>query len=237
MDDILFRHTAIATPKDKNEDFLKRQGKSEQDKSLVDDAKKFDSQLKSILKVDVPEDLANKILLEQSFFIESKKNLSHRWHLAIAASIAFIIGISLPLLNSINHSPLDIGTVAMQHIQKEYFFTSNINEQASLVSVNAKLANYGAKATGDLGEVLFVNFCDFEGTPALHMIIKGETGRITVFVVPKKAGFTDTPIFNNQYLKGVSKDFVKTNLLIIGEKDEPLEKIQQTLQQNLQWEI
>ena len=126
MDDILFRHTAIATPNDKSEDFLKRQGESEQDKNLVDDAKKFDSQLKSILKVDVPEDLANKILLEQSFSIENKKNLSHRWHIAIAASIAFIIGISLPLLNNINHSPQDIGTVAMQHIQKEYFFGKNV---------------------------------------------------------------------------------------------------------------
>jgi hypothetical protein len=237
MDDILFRHTAIATPNDKSDDFLIRQSESEQDKSLVDDAKKFDAQLKSMLKVDVPEDLTNKILLEQSFFIESEKTLSHRWHLATAASIAFIIGISLPLLNNLNNSPQDIGTVAMQHIQKEYYFTSKMNEKASLVSVNAKLANYGAKATGDLGEVLFVNFCDFEGTPALHMIIKGETGRITVFVVPKKAGFTNTPSFNNQHLKGVSKDLAKTNLLIIGEKNEPLDKIQQTLQQNLQWEI
>ena len=175
MDDILFRHTAIATPNDKSDDFLIRQSESEQDKSLVDDAKRFDDQLKSILKVDVPEDLTNKILLEQSFFIDSEKTLSQRWHLAIAASIAFIIGISLPLLNNLNNSPQDIGTVAMQHIQKEYYFTSKMNEKASLVSVNAKLANYGAKARGDLGEVLFVNFCDFEGTPALHMIIKGET--------------------------------------------------------------
>ncbi|MEH6454341.1 MAG: DUF3379 family protein [Psychromonas sp.] len=237
MDDILFRHTAVATPNDKSEDFLKRKGESDQNKSLVDDAKKFDAQLKSILMVDVPEDLSNKILLEQSFAIETKKNLSHRWHLAIAASIAFIIGISLPLVNNINNSPQEIGLVAMQHIQKEYFFTSKINEQASLASVNAKLANYGAQATGDLGEVMFVNFCDFEGTPALHMILKGEMGRVTVFVVPKKAGFINTPNFNNQHFTGLSEDLSKTNLVIIGEKNEPIEKIQKLLQKNIQWEI
>ena len=39
MDDILFRHTAIATPNDKSDEFLRRQSDSENDKTLVDQAK------------------------------------------------------------------------------------------------------------------------------------------------------------------------------------------------------
>ena len=237
MDDILFRHTAIATPNDKNEDFLRRQSGSESDKAFVNQAKQFDSDLQSILKVDLPDDLTDKILLAQSFAIESEKNLSHRWHIGIAASVAFIIGISLPLLNNINNLSQEIGAVAMQHVQKEYSFTEKVNEHASLSTVNAKLASYGGRAKGDLGEVLYVNHCAFENTPALHMIIQGKKGRITVFIVPQDPGLINSPNFNNQYLKGLTESIGKTSLVIVGEKDEPLEEIQQKLKENIEWEI
>jgi len=237
MDDILFRHTAIATPNDKSEEFLRRQSDSEQGKTFVDQAKLFDLELQSILKVDLPDDLTDKILLEQSFAIENEKNLSHRWHLAIAASVAFIIGITLPLLNNLNNFPNEIGSVAMQHVQQEYYFTEKINERAPLSTVNAKLASYGGRAKEDLGEVLFVNYCSFEGTPALHMIIQGEKGRITVFVVPEEAGLINSPTFNNQHLKGLTENVGKASLVIVAEKEEPLEKIQLKLQENIQWDI
>lgn len=237
MDDILFRHTAIATPNDKDEAFLLRQEQSESDQMLVNEAKEFDSSLQSLLKVDLPEDLSEKILFEQSFAIENKKVVNGRWHVAIAASIAFVIGISLPLLNNLSTLPHDIGTVAMQHVQQEYYFTAKIDEQASMQTVSAKLASYGGKVEGDLGNVYFVNYCNFEGTAALHMIMQGEKGRITVFVVPDDAGFIEAPVFNNQHLKGVSQKMGNANLVIVGEKNEPLEKAQSRLQKNIQWEI
>jgi len=237
MDDILFRHTAVATPNDKGADFLQRQAESEKDKALVNEAKQFDLDLQSLLKVDVPENLAEKILFEQRFSADKKRRLNNHWHIAIAASIAFIIGISLPLLTTLNSSPLDIGTVAMAHVQDEYYFTAKINEQASRAAVNAKLANYGGSVKGELGDVFFVNYCSFAGTSALHLIMQGEKGRVTVFVVPDDAGFIETAAFNNQHLKGITEKMGKTNVVIVGEKDEPLEKINLKLQKNIQWNI
>jgi hypothetical protein len=203
----------------------------------VNEAKQFDLQLQSLLKVDVPEDLPEKILLEQSFAVENERRLSHRWHIAIAASIAFIIGISLPLLHDFKALPADIGAVAMQHVQNEYYFTEKIDEQASRKAINAKLATYGAQVKGDLGNVFFVNYCSFEGTSALHLIMQGEKGRVTVFVVPEGAEFIETPVFNNQHLKGMTDKMGKTNVVIVGEKDEPLEKTHLKLQKNIQWNI
>ncbi|WP_354624768.1 DUF3379 family protein [Psychromonas sp. MME2] len=237
MDDILFRHTAVATPNDKSEAFLQRQEAVEQDKALVKEAKLFDAKLQSLLKVDVPEELSNKILLEQSFVVEHERVLSSRWHVAIAASIAFIIGISLPLLNNIKLAPADIGQVALQHVQEEYYFTDKLNEQASITTVNAKLASYGAQLQSDIGEVLYVNYCSFEGIPALHMIVQGEKGKVTVFVVPEDAQFTETAKFNNQHLKGITEKMGRANVVIVGEKNEPLEKMQHKLETNVVWNI
>ncbi|MCP4324025.1 MAG: DUF3379 domain-containing protein [Psychromonas sp.] len=237
MDDILFRHTATATPNDKSDDFLQRLADSESDKMVVKQAKQFDADLQALLKVDVPEGLADKILLEQSFVVENERIKSGRWHIAIAASIAFIIGISLPLLNSLSHSPLDIGEVAMQHVKAEYYFTAQSNERADLKMVNAKLARYGAQAHSELGDITYVNYCNFEGTPALHMVMKGEKGQITVFVVPNDANFVETEKFNNQHLKGITEKMGNSNVVIVGDRDESLQTVQQAMQNNIQWEI
>ncbi|PKF62562.1 DUF3379 domain-containing protein [Psychromonas sp. psych-6C06] len=237
MDDILFRHTASATPNDKSDDFLKRIAESDSDKALVKEAKQFDADLKALLKVDVPEGLADKILLEQSFTVEKERVMNGRWHIAIAASVAFIIGISLPLLNNITHSPADIGEVAMQHVQAEYYFTAKSNEHADLNMVNAKLARYGAQAHSDLGNVTYVNYCSFEGTPALHMVMQGEKGQITVFVVPSDADFIETKSFNNQYLKGITEKMGDANVVIVGERDESLQNVHSAMKNNIQWDI
>ncbi|PKG38727.1 DUF3379 family protein [Psychromonas sp. Urea-02u-13] len=237
MDDILFRHTATATPNEKDDAFLQRLADSEKDKAFVKKAKEFDASLQKMLKVDLPEGLTDKILLEQSFVVENERIKNGRWHIAIAASIAFIIGISLPLLNNVSHSPLDIGEVAMQHVQAEYYFTAKSNERADLKMVNAKLARYGAQAHGDLGDVTYVNYCNFEGTPALHMVMQGEKGQITVFVVPGEAEFIETDKFNNQHLKGVTEKMGNANVVIVGERDESLQTIRDAMQNNIQWDI
>lgn len=237
MDDILFRHTAIATPNDKSDVFLARSATSDCAKNLVEESKEFDKLLKQSLKVEVPTDLVDKIMLEQSFAIERDKNMSARWHIAIAASIAFVIGLSLPMLGSLSTPQFDIGTVALQHVQEEYFLTAKANENATLQNVNAKLAIYGATAKEGLGEVLFVNYCRFEGTSALHMILKGEKGRVTVFVVPEDADFKPSAEFSSQYLKGISERVGKASVVIVGERDEPLEAMKEKLDKSIKWDI
>lgn len=243
MDDILFRHMATATPNDKSDEFLSRYEASEGAQKLVNEAKSFDQLLKGSLDIDIPEGLADKILLEQSFALENDKAKNSRWHIAIAASVAFIIGLSLPMLGNFYQSPSDIGTIALQHVRQEYFLTAKVNEQATLKNVNAKLARYGATAKSGategagLGNVFFVNYCSFEGTSALHMILQGEKGRVTVFVVPDDAGFKSASEFSNQHFKGITEQIGNANVVIVGERGEPLEKMKNKLDENIKWDI
>jgi len=237
MDDILFRHTAIAAPNDKSEEFLSRVESSECAQKLVQESKEFDELLKSSLQVDVPNDLADKILLEQSFAIEHDKTVNNRWHIAIAASIAFVIGLSVPMLNDFNHPTPTLGEVALNHVQQEYYMTAKVNEKASLKNVNVKLARYGGTVNKDLGNIFFVNYCSFEGTSALHMVLQGEKGRVTVFVVPENSDLKPTTEFSNQHFKGISEDMGKAKMVLVGEPDEPLEKMKEMLDKNIQWDI
>ena len=243
MDDILFRHTAIATPNDKSDAFLSRAAASDCAKNLVEESKAFDKLLKDSLQIPVPKDLTDKILLQQSFSLEHNKNVNARWHIAIAASIAFIIGLTVPMMDGLinpsapQHVQSDIGTVALEHVKSEYFLTAKANENATLQTVNAKLAVYGATAKEGLGDVLFVNYCSFEGTSALHMILNGEKGRVTVFVVPEKGDFKSASAFSSDHLKGISEKIGKASLVIVGEQDEPLEAMKEKINKSIKWDI
>jgi hypothetical protein len=237
MDDIVFRHTAIATPNDKSEAFLSKLADSESTQKLVKEGKAFDQLLKDSLKIDVPEDLTDKILLEQSFAIQQSQKVNSRWHIAIAASVAFLIGLSLPMLKNYSHDISDIGTVALNHVQAEYFLTAKVDEQASIDNVNVKLARYGGTASDGLGNIFFVNYCSFEGTSALHMILQGEKGRVTVFVVPDDAKFKPSSEFSNQHFKGISEHIGRANVVIVGEPDEPLNKMKNKLDESIRWDI
>lgn len=237
MDDILFRHTAIATPNDKDDAFVSKSTSSDNKKKLVAEAKEFDQFLADSLDIEVPNDLVDKIMLEQSFAIEHDKTVNNRWHVAIAASVAFIIGLSVPMLNSLTQPLPNIGSVALQHVQQEYFFTAKANEKATIQNVNMKLARYGGTARDGLGKVLYVNHCRFEGTSALHMILEGEKGQVTVFVVPENADFEVSDKFNNQHLKGIAETVGHANVVIVGERGEPLNKMREKLAQNIQWDI
>ena len=121
--------------------------------------------------------------------------------------------------------------------QDEYFLTSKVNEDASLKNVNVKLARYGGTLDQEFGGVYFVNYCDFEGTHALHMVVKGEKGRVTVFVVPEDANFTSAAEFSNERFKGISEHIGNAKVVIVGERDEPLEKMKTMLDKNIQWDI
>lgn len=244
MDDILFRHTAVATPNDKSEEFLSQMSDSEYSQNLVNEAQAFDQFLMDSLKIEVPSDLTDNIFLEQSFSIERNKSVNNRWHIAIAASIAFVIGLTLPMMNNItHHEGANLGDVALQHVRQEYFLTEKVNEHASIENVNVKLARYGASVNSNktensgLGHIFFANYCSFEGTSALHLILQGEKGRVTVFVVPADAGFEAATKFNNEHFNGISEHIGNANVVIVGERGEALEKMKEKLTDNIQWEI
>ena len=150
----------------------------------------------------------------------------------------------MPVLNGILYSPTepeyvqaDIGAVALEHVKSEYFLTAKANENATLQTVNAKLAVYGAEAKEGLGNVLFVNYCSFKGTSALHMILNGEKGRVTVFVVPEDGDFKPSAEFRDDHFKGISEQIGKASVVIVGEPDEPLEMMKQKLEQSIKWDI
>ncbi|MGL4915298.1 MAG: DUF3379 family protein, partial [Aeromonas allosaccharophila] len=112
-------------------------------------------------------------------------------------------------------------------------------ERVNLQSINAKLEMYGATLKEMDGlKVTYVNHCSFYQGPALHMVIRGEMGPVTLFIVPKHVPLTlQQANFEDGTLKGEIVRLKGANMVLIGEMKEPLAPVASALQSQLQWAI
>lgn len=236
MDELEFRRRVLSNPKDQDEALLKAALTDAQKKKFFDEMRHFDQELEKGLKaIPVPEGLADKILLNQSFEQFQDKQKNHRWHIALAASIAFIIGLSVNLIQ-IPNSP-NMGELAIEHVQNEWLFTEQINENADIHTVNAKLAKYGGALQQGLGHIYYVNHCSFNGAPALHMILAGEKSKITLFIVPKSNNLSIDPVYTRGNMRAMVMPVQNANLVIVADKAEPVAKLEQKLESSINWSI
>ena len=102
MDELEFRRRAITHPSDRDPAFLKAAEASPANRKHLDEMQQLERQVRSTLEVDVPAGLAERILLRQAMAAEEEQVVPlpvtparTQWRaLAIAASVAFLLGMS-----------------------------------------------------------------------------------------------------------------------------------------------
>ncbi|WP_139708179.1 DUF3379 domain-containing protein [Aeromonas allosaccharophila] len=259
MDELEFRRNAMIQPSDQQPDFLKTAEACQANRNYLDEMKQFDRSLKRAMQVEVPAGLAERILLRQAMLQDSgtqddmppsrplgtapvKIRTSTSWsQIALAASVAFLLGMSTRWISLPETTPtaLSLAQVAMAHVYGEAPFIQGIDERVNLQSINAKLEMYGATLKEMDGlKVTYVNHCSFYQGPALHMVIRGEMGPVTLFIVPKHVPLTlQQANFEDGTLKGEIVRLKGANMVLIGEMKEPLAPVASVLQSQLQWAI
>ena len=259
MDELEFRRNAMIQPNDQQPDFLKAAEACQANRNYLDQMKQFDRSLKLAMQVEVPAGLAERIRLKQAMQQDSdtqddmppsrplgtvpvKIRTSTSWRqIALAASVAFLLGMSTRWISLPETTPtaLSLAQVAMAHVYGEAPFIQGIDERVNLQSINAKLEMYGVTLKEMDGlKVTYVNHCSFYQGPALHMVIRGEMGPVTLFIVPKHVPLTlQQANFEDGTLKGEIVRLKGANMVLIGEMKEPLAPVASALQSQLQWAI
>lgn len=247
MDELEFRRRAITHPSDRDPAFLAAAEASVANRKHLDEMKQLDRSLQRAMEVEVPAGLAERILLRQA--MEASDDVvvplpspakSTGWRpLAIAASGAFLLGMSTRWLSWPPASePLSLAQVAMAHVYGEEPFIQGVDEKVSLQTINAKMEKYGATLMDMPGmKITYVNHCAFYQGPALHMVIQGKMGPVTLFLVPKHVPLTIQPDFADGTLKGEILPLKGANMVLIGDMQESLAPVAQQLESRLHWSI
>lgn len=232
MDDLQFRRTIYADPQCNDESVKKAAAEDPAKQEFWNDLKRMEASMEQACKVDVPEGLAERLILRQSIQQHQKQRKRTRIHLALAASIAFVFGISFTLWQQ--QIQVDLGEHALAHVYNEADgFALKIDGDVEYDTVNAKLASIGGRFEDTVGRIYFAHFCNFEKVRSFHMVMQGEHGKVTVFVVPHNDKHKPVDYFSDGKMHGETLDLEQVRLLMVGEEGKSFDQLKTRLKQRM----
>ena len=239
MDDLQFRRNIYADPSSTDEDILAALEIDPAKKKLALDLCQLDKQIKQAMNVPVPDDLCNKLLLRQTMKSHQQHKRKTRTYMALAASVAILAGVAVNYIQFSNsHIYNNLGDFALAHVHHEQsYFSNDANTQVSLDSLNKKMMTFNGSFSDSMGELLAVNYCRFDGMKSLHLVFKGLTDTVAVFIVPKKEHLAFIDKFSDTNLQGESLSFQHNDVIIVANKKESLSQWQHAISNNITWSI
>ena len=230
MDELKFRRQAFEDPHNQDPEFLAQMRQKSEHRALVSELKGLDAKLMHALKIDVPEDLADKLILRQQLQQHHKQRRQTGFLVAMAASIAFVVGISFSLLRL---GPVDLAAHALAHVYHEDI-ALHIDQNVNVNQLNAQLAsvnNLGrVKFTQQPGKIYFTSYCDFQGVKSLHLVLQGQQGKVTLFIVPVEKRMVLEHTFSDSKYQGIGFETAEAFILLVAEDQADLRFVKEEIQ-------
>ncbi|MGO4892416.1 DUF3379 family protein [Flavobacterium sp. W21_SRS_FM6] len=231
MDELEFRRAVLADPNDKElakatADDLKKQ-------AFVKEIKQLDKKITEASNIPVPDGLAHRLLLRQTMAVHTqKRQRSHFIQLALAASVAFILGISVTQWQFKEAASLSEYGIA--HVLHEGDYALGASEDISLSQVNAKLARFGGEMTANTGQIYYANFCDFDNIKSLHLVMQGDNGKVSVFIVPNMQGYAIDSAVKGKW-NSEAYNLSKASLVIVSDVPSDVARMRDRLSKSIQF--
>ena len=232
MDELEFRRRIYADPETTDSDVVEAAKADESKRSFWNEQKQLDIQFKQALKVEVPDDLASKLIWQQSADEFTRYKRRSRWYVAMAASVAFTIGIGLTMWY---HQPLSIGGQALAHMQYAEMEHAHSLLPVDLNMVNAKLASFGGSLSEMLDGIEVANYCHLSTVRSLHLIVNTPQGKMSVFVVPQRGDISVPSEFEDSQYHGESIKMRRANVMVVGDKGADLSEMKKAVSERIQF--
>ena len=245
MNDQEFLERAHANPHDDSPEFTEAVAGNPERQQLLDELKQFDAELKSGLEsVAAPQDLKQALLdipegkLHPDTEVAAANDSFWRRNFQYAAALFLAVGVfAIVQQNSVNA----MEAMVFNHIYSEIDFLED-DSPVTLDEVNAVMAvRMGSEfAATEAMENLQINvtedcWVDFEeGVQGVHMVMNGEAGAVTVFVIPNEPVEGEMTIADSRFA-GLISPVPGGNLVVIGEKEESLSMYSNLLAANINW--
>lgn len=237
MDDLQFRRNLYADPHNIDADLQQAMNRDAKKAAFAQELNKLEQHIENALRIEVPEGLADRLILRQTMASHKTQKRKAKVHLAIAASIAFAVGATMNFFQ-FSSAYTQLADHALAHVyHEEGLLNRSVNADLTLTSLNQKMATLGGSFNNLIGGLISADFCRFDSMKSLHLVFQGEKAPITVFVIPKNEDLTITEKFADDRFHGQTIAFKESNIVIISDKNEPLEQWQNKINQNLSWSI
>ena len=237
MDDLKFRRAIYADPNNKDADIIAAQQEDASKKQFAQEICQLDERIKQALQIPVPEGLSEKLILRQTLASHQVHKRKTRVHLALAASVAVVGGLVLNFMQ-FSSAYNNLGDYALAHAQHELgYVANNAALEVPLTSLNQKMATFAGHFSHSIGKLLAADYCRFDNMKSLHLVFQGKTSQVDVFIVPKNEQLAFNSSFNDQQRYGHAMAFKDNDIIIVADKNEPLDQWQQRISETVTWSI
>ncbi|MGO2281037.1 DUF3379 family protein [Vibrio casei] len=227
MDDLEFRRRLLSDPNDHSTQVIEKIRSNSHDRKYAESLTDLDNKIEQAMKVDVPDDLADKIIFSTS---KSKPQINMtKKAFALAASVIFTVGLMVGQVNwgaliiTPAHARLD--SMAIHHIHEEAPFIKDVNEANNAQEMQAKLGTYSYALTSAFPyHIYYLNHCGFSPDHhALHMVFQGKKGRVTAFI--SNIAAPNASDFAKDGMKGTIIPLPQGSLVVVGNENEDISSI------------
>jgi hypothetical protein len=235
MDELEFRRILYADPNCTDKEVLAAIASDPKKQEFYKELKQLEKKMHQAAQIEVPDDLIHKLILRQTMESQKSSKVRNRMQLAMAASVAFVVGISFTMWQQNNL--LDLSKQAIAHVHYEGGYALDARENVSLQRVNAKLAKFGGEFSEDIGRVYYANFCDFENVRSLHMVVEGEKGKVSVFIVPHHDDYLAEGSSSDKKYTSQATDLQRASIIVVGEEGAGINQMKEQLNKKIRFSI
>ncbi len=252
MDDLEFRKRALANPHDLDADFAAAVAANTERRQFVDELKSLDNKISTIVQsVAVPAGLAERLKSRVSVetsaanvvSLTPQKSVFRRYY-ALAASFVIAVGVTLSVgLQSakLSAADLEFHDSVVKHVYREVSRYQNGLADLDWQQINTVIAEAGGHLREDEDiksmHIKFANGCRITpGGNGAHIVLEGSKGSVSVIIVHSSPVTKKFDVSDSRF-SGKIIPLKGGNLIIIGEKEEPLETYESVITDAFEWTI
>lgn len=196
----------------------------------------LDDRISRALVLDVPElrlPELPEIETDSVVTLADRRRLSTPVWFAMAASVllAAVLGVRLVTTGAQYDS---LGEEVLAHIQHEPYALRVTDERVTDDRLNSVVPASIANLDHSAGLITYAQTCPINGHDIPHLVIQGETGPITILLMPEEM-ISEAIKLSDEFSDGVILPVGNGSIAIIGGRGESLEKIEKSVINSVMW--
>jgi len=228
-----FRRLLLTDPGLADAEFAEHRRSCADCADAVERSARCEWRLRQAVNVEVPENLASRVLLKQSFEYQAERPWWRtRRNYALAAGMLLMVGlISLGLGSYLEQRRLSEELLALVDGAP---YALAASEPISDREISAALEPVGLDLAGDIGNVTYAGRCIARGKLLGHLVVQGDTAPVSVFLIGEQL-VTDRATIRSNLYSGILVRQGAGTIAIVSTPGQSLDKIEARIRSAVRW--
>ncbi len=235
MNCLEFRRLCLAEPATQDKAFIRHKRECVRCAAFARDVNQLESKLVAALHVEVPDNLASRIILRQSLHGDATSEGQRRGVYTLVAGVLLTVALIAGILLATRAPSPSPDQRVLAHIEMERDLLSTEWDvgQPELARV---LDKAGVELKGNPGRVRHASLCPLSKNGGVHLVFDGTRGPVIVLLMPKE--FISKPVaVHSEKLEGVILPTRNGSMALVGQHGEHLQQIAQKIRQAVSWRL